>query len=52
MNGLLVEIVKYVSDEPQPGVVECRLIDANGVTWTFVEKTAIVTDQQIDEHIT
>lgn len=50
MKALLVEIIRYISNEPQPGIVECRLIDANGVTWTFIEKTAVVSDQQIDEH--
>jgi hypothetical protein len=36
-----VTITRYISDEPQPGIVECQLLDAHGHVWTFVEKTAI-----------
>lgn len=52
MKAIVVEIVRYISDEPQPGVVECRLIDVKGFEWTFIEKTAIVTEHQIDERST
>jgi hypothetical protein len=41
MLGLRVAINRYVSDDPQPGLVECELVDANGRHWLFVEKTAI-----------
>ncbi|WP_330271009.1 hypothetical protein OG205_28055 [Lentzea sp. NBC_00516] len=27
-----------MSDEPQPGVVEAQLTDADGVAWSFIEK--------------
>jgi hypothetical protein len=42
MIGLSVQITKYISDDPQPGIVECRLLDAYGNEWVFREKTAIV----------
>ena len=35
-------IVRWVDDEPQPGIVEARIVDADGRRWTFLEKTAIV----------
>jgi hypothetical protein len=35
-------IVRWVDDEPQPGIVEARIVDADGRAWTFLEKTAIV----------
>ena len=36
------EIVRWVDDEPQPGIVEARIVDADGRRWTFLEETAIV----------
>jgi uncharacterized protein YodC (DUF2158 family) len=43
MIALSVQITRYISDDPQPGVVECRLFDAYGNEWIFLEKTAIVS---------
>lgn len=40
--NLKCEILRWVDDEPQPGIVEARIVDADGRTWTFLEKTAIV----------
>jgi hypothetical protein len=48
MIGVAVSITRYVSDEPQPGVVECELMDAHGRCWRFVEKTAIVSAEPLD----
>lgn len=48
MLGLKVAIMRYISDEPQPGIVECHLEDAHGRRWSFVEKTAIVSTQNLD----
>jgi hypothetical protein len=42
MIGIRVSITRYVSDDPQPGIVECELFDANQRRWKFVEKTAVV----------
>jgi len=48
MQGISVTIVRYISDEPQPGIVECKLEDVHGRQWLFVEKTAIVSAQPLD----
>jgi hypothetical protein len=48
MLGVEVTILRYVSDDPQPGVVECELEDAHGRRWSFVEKTAIVSAARLD----
>jgi len=48
MLGIRVTIVRYISDEPQPGIVECKLEDAHGRQWSFVEKTAIVSAEDLD----
>ena len=50
--GIQVEITRYVDHDPQPGIVECELIDAHGLTWKFLEKTAIVSHEDIDENST
>ncbi len=36
-------IVRWVDDEPQPGIVECKLIDRFGKEWTFIEKSMVVS---------
>jgi hypothetical protein len=46
--GVSVSITRYVSDDPQPGIVECEFSDANGRRWSFVEKTAIVSAEYLD----
>jgi hypothetical protein len=33
--------VRWVSAEPQPGLIEVELVDAAGRIWTFVDKTTI-----------
>ena len=48
MLGIKVTIVRYISDEPQPGIVEFQLEDAHGRRWSFVDKTAIVSAAQLD----
>jgi len=50
MIGIRVSITRYVSDEPQPGIVECEFCDAHGRRWSFVEKTAIVSSEYLDAH--
>ena len=42
MQGVNVLIAKYVGDA-RPGWVECKLTDAQGHEWRFVEKLPIVT---------
>ena len=48
MIGVRVAITRYVSDEPQPGIVECEFLDAHGRRWSFIEKTAIVAHESLD----
>ena len=48
MVGVKVSVLRYISDDPQPGIVECELQDANGHRWLFVEKTAIVSMANLD----
>ena len=48
MIGVKVLITRYVSDEPQPGIVECGFSDAHGRHWSFVEKTAIVSTEYLN----
>jgi hypothetical protein len=47
-TGIRVSVTRYLGDEPQPGVVECEFTDAKGQRWTFVEKTTVVTDEDLD----
>jgi hypothetical protein len=41
-------ISRYISDEPQPGIVECEMVDVYGRVWRFVEKTAVVSNEHLD----
>jgi hypothetical protein len=50
MTGIKVSIVRYISDDPQPGIVECQFQDAYGRRWSFIEKTAVVSIEQLDAH--
>jgi hypothetical protein len=47
MRGVVIEICRYV-DDSQPGWVECRLIDARGREWLFVEKVPVITTEDLD----
>ena len=40
---LKCEIVQWVCDEPQPGIVEARFTDAAGKSWVLFDKSAIFT---------
>lgn len=42
MISIPVQIIKFIGD-PQRGVVECRLVDAEGTVHVFVEKTEVVS---------
>jgi hypothetical protein len=35
------EIIRWVADEPQPGMVEAQIIDVDGHVWRFVDKAPI-----------
>jgi len=47
MIGVQVTITR-LTDETQPGWVECRLTDINGEDWTFVEKAPMVSKPPLD----
>ena len=42
MLGVNVVITRY-TDDSNPGWVECKLTDASGREWAFIEKVPIVT---------
>jgi len=42
------EILRWVSDEPQPGIVEARFTDAAGKSWVLFDKSAIFTAEAIN----
>jgi hypothetical protein len=46
--SVAVDITR-ITDSSQPGWVECVLRDAQGVSWTFVEKVPVVTTENISE---
>jgi hypothetical protein len=52
MIGIRVAITRYVSDEPQPGVVECEFLDAHGRRWTFIDKPPIISFEDLDARTT
>ncbi len=41
MPELLCEAVRWVDDEPFPGIVEVRFIDAAGQSWSLIDKCAM-----------
>ena len=44
MPAVQVRAVRWVADDPQPGIVECRLVDADGVEHVLIDKSAIFDD--------
>jgi hypothetical protein len=42
-----VSIIRYV-DDSQPGIVECKLVDARGREWTVIEKVPVVSLVDLD----
>ena len=50
--GIEVTIIRYVGDEPQPGIVEFQLEDAHGRLWAFVDKTPIVNSENLNAQTT
>lgn len=39
--------MRFVSIEPQPGLVECLLVDALGESHSFIEKTAVISNSNL-----
>jgi hypothetical protein len=48
MIEISVLITKYISDDPQPGIVECQLFDAYGNEWVFQDKTPLFTSLNLN----
>jgi hypothetical protein len=46
--SLHVQIVRFLSDSPQPGIVECQLVDAAGREWFFIDKVPTFTSIAVD----
>jgi hypothetical protein len=49
MLAIKATIVRFTDDD-QPGWVECKFIDAKGVTHLFEEKVPVVTVENLDAH--
>ncbi|HVZ37772.1 MAG TPA: hypothetical protein VHI13_00700 [Candidatus Kapabacteria bacterium] len=49
-HAIRVEIVRWVDDR-FPGIVECRIMDADGAEHLFIEKLPIVTSENFDRNI-
>ena len=41
------EIIRWVDDEPQPGIVECQLTDSSQNVWSFIRKFYDFTTEDI-----
>ena len=47
MDEVRCEIVRWVSDEPQPGWVEASIVDARGRRWSFFDKPPVFSDGDV-----
>ena len=47
--NLLVQIIRYVSREPQPGIVACEFTDAENRTHTLIDKVPIFSVSDLNE---
>ena len=45
---LVVQIIRFVSPDPQPGIVECNFVDANKETHAFVDNVPISSLNDLD----
>jgi hypothetical protein len=48
MTVVHVSITRFVSLDPQPGIVEFTLTDARGRTCVFQDKTALFSSEDLD----
>src|SRR4051794_23510605 len=46
--GVGVSVIRYVRDDPQPGIVEAELRDAHDRCWRFIEKCSVVENLDLD----
>ncbi len=47
---LAVQIVRFVDDEPQPGIVSCEFVDAEGRRHTLIDKVPGFSTEALDAH--
>jgi|GEM_PF-3706201 len=40
---IAVSILRWVADEPQPGLIEFNLVDSDGKDWRFIDKQAMAS---------
>jgi hypothetical protein len=48
MMELAVQIVRFVDDEPQPGIVACEFVDVGGNRHTLIDKVPMCSTQCLD----
>jgi hypothetical protein len=41
MAAVACQVVRWVADEPQPGLVEAQLSDSDGRVWSFTDKEPV-----------
>lgn len=44
MPRVRCQAVRWISEDPFPGIVECHLVDVDGAVQVIVDKTAVVDD--------
>jgi hypothetical protein len=44
------QVVRWIADEPQPGLVEAQLTDADGQLWSFIDKEPIFCRDPVGKH--
>jgi hypothetical protein len=47
MPEVRCQVVRWVADEPQPGLVEAQLTDSDGRLWSFIDKEPIFCNEWI-----
>ena len=47
---LTVQIVRFVSDIPQPGIVACEFVDVDGRCHTLIDKWPVCSTNLLDVH--
>ena len=52
MTAVACRIVRWVADDPWPGLVEAELIDAAGKCWSFVDKSPVFTAELLSTNST
>jgi hypothetical protein len=51
VNSLAVQIVRFVDDDPQPGIVACEFADAVGRRHTLIDKVAIFSAELVGHQL-